>query len=198
MEFVLGRLKTVETALDRYDYLQCSLWSCNVATSPDYRSAFIGYYRMGRRRRTWYDRFFSILERDKRGGAPSFRAVLEEILRETGRLEASFSSKLVATIDDNLPVWDRHVLDNLGLKAPPSRLDSERRLQRCVELYSSIRSWSSRAIRQDGFGAWRSRFDCQFPRFRHFTDIKKLDLFLWQSRRADETSRRASRAGSQT
>ena len=186
MESVLGRLKKVEKALGKYDYLQRSLRACDVATSPEYRSAFIGYYRMGLKSRTWYDLFFSILGREKSGDTVSFGAVLEEILRKTGRLEASFSSKLVATIDANLPVWDRYVLHNLGLKAPSPSHDTEHRLHSCIELYSSIQSWSSRAIQPDGFGEWRSRFDCRFPQFRHFTDIKKLDLLLWQSRQADD------------
>lgn len=198
MVVVLDRLKSVETALLTYDYLQRSLRACDVATSSEYRRAFNGYCRMRQRPQTWYDRFFSILERDKRSNAVAFRSVLEEILRETGRLEASFGSKLVATIDANLPVWDQHVLGNLGLKAPSWSRDTERRLQRCVELYSSIWSWSSRAIQLDGFGEWRSRFDCRFPRFRHFTDIKKLDLLLWQARQADDAGRRALRAASRT
>ena len=182
MELVLDRLKRVESVLGKYDYVQRSLHACKVVTNTAYRSAFIGYYRMGFRSPRWYDMFFSILEREKRGDKVSFRTVLLEILRETGRLEASFSSKLVATISDNCPVWDRYVLDNLGLRAPFWSPDSERRLQRCVELYSNIQSWSSRVIQQDGFWEWRSRFDRLFPHFWHFSDIKKLDLLLWQSR----------------
>ena len=126
--------------------------------------------------------FFSILEREKRRDQVSFRAVLQEILRETGRLEASFSSKLVATISDNCPVWDRYVLESHDLRAPTWSRDYERRLQRFVDLYLSIQSWSSRVIQEDGFFEWRSRFDRLFPQFRHFSDIKKLDLLQWQSR----------------
>ena len=106
MVVVLDRLKSVETALVTYDYLQRSLRACDVATSSEYQRAFNGYYRMRQRPQTWCDLFFSILEREKRSNAVAFRWVLEEIFRESGRLEASFSSKLVATIDANSPVWD--------------------------------------------------------------------------------------------
>ena len=179
---VLDRLTKVETALGQYDYLQRSLSACDVVTNREYRTAFNRYYRMRQRRPRWYEVFFSILEREKRSDAVSFRIVLEEILRKTGRLEASFGSKLIATINANLPVWDQHVLDNLGLKAPSWSRDTEWRLNCCVELYSSIQAWSSRVIQHDGFWEWRRRFDGAFPQFRHFMDIKKLDLFLWQSR----------------
>ena len=29
---------------------------------------------------------------------------------------------------------------------------------------------------------FQKAFNSAFPSFRHFTDVKKLDLFLWQSR----------------
>lgn len=178
---VLDRLKSVEVALEKYSYLQRSLQACDVVQDRNFRTAFNGYYRVRQKRADWYDMFFSILEREKRSDTISFRIVLQEILGETGRVESSFSSKLVATIDANLPVWDQHVLDNLGLKAPAGG-DPQRRLCGCVELYSKIQTWSSQVIQQDCFGKWKRRFDGAFPRFRHFTDAKKLDLFLWQSR----------------
>lgn len=48
----------------------------------------------------------------------SFEEVLQYLYSDLGRVEPSFSSKLVATIDDSKPVWDVHVLNNLGLKQP--------------------------------------------------------------------------------
>ena len=90
MAVVLDRLKRVEAALVTYDDLQRSLWACDVATSSEYQRAFNGYYRMRQRPQTWYDLFFSILEREKRRSAVAFGPVLEEILRKTGRVEASF------------------------------------------------------------------------------------------------------------
>ena len=182
MRLVLDRLITVEKALCTYDYLQRSLSACDVVASREYRTAFNGFYRMRQRPPRWYEVFFSILQREKRNGAVSFGLVLKEIFDETGRIEASFCSKLVATINPNLPVWDRHVLGNLGLKRPPSSQDSTYRLRRCIEVYTRINTWSSNVILREDFGKWRSLFDDSCPQFRYFTDIKKLDLFLWQSR----------------
>ena len=118
-----------------------------------------------------------------RPSAVSICDVLEEIHRETRWVEPSFSSKLAATVDENLPVWDKHVLHNLGLKPPYPGMAPGPKLDGCVELCSRIRSWTSNAIRQSDFAEWRRHFDSMFPSFRHFTDVKKLDLFLWQSGR---------------
>ena len=177
----IRNLEARRSGLARYDLLQRSLLKDDVTSNRDFQRAFKSFYRV-RRGEDWCKVFFCILEREKRNDGLSFREVVEDIHRETGRVEASFSSKLVATIDKGLPVWDKHVLDNLGLRPPYSGMDPRRRLDRCVELYSRIQSWASNEIRQSGFAEWQRRFDRAFPSFRHFTDVKKLDLFLWQSR----------------
>ena len=33
---------------------------------------------------------------------------------ETGNIEASFSSKMIATIDSDKPIWDQYVLQNMS------------------------------------------------------------------------------------
>ena len=181
MSHAIENLRKRRIGLERYDRLQRSLLTVDVSSDRNTQNDFKSFYRVIRGK-DWCESFFSILERDKSNPAPSFREALAEIHGKTGRVEASFSSKLVATIDANRPVWDRHVLDNLGLKPPYSSMDTRRRLDRCSELYSEIRTWTSTAIRQDSFKEWRRCFDDAFPPFKHFTDIKKFDLLLWQSR----------------
>ncbi len=188
MSRAIGRLgaRRNRNGLERYCQLQESLSRVDVRSDGDYQRAFKSFYRV-RRGRGLCEPFFSILEREKNNPAPSFGKVLAEIHGRTGRVEASFSSKLVATIDADLPVWDRHVLDNLGLRPPYSIRDIRRRLDRCGKLYSEIRASASTAIRKGCFAEWRRRFDGAFPQFKHFTDIKKLDLFLWQYRPSERS-----------
>ncbi len=185
MRTVLDRLDKVKADINKYDYLQDSLLICKVNTDQKYQTAFRDFYTMNQARKSseWYDMFFSILQREKRNRAISFRSVLEEIFDKTGRVrvEASFCSKLIATINPDLPVWDKHVLANV-CQTRPSNKDPMDRLNRCVDVYSCIKTWSEQAIQEECFGKWRRLFDDSFPQFQHFTDIKKLDLFLWQYR----------------
>ena len=46
MDVVLDRLKRVEKALEKYDYLQRSLRACDVVAERKFRTAFNGYYRV--------------------------------------------------------------------------------------------------------------------------------------------------------
>ena len=178
---VLCRLRNNKGRLEDYNYLQQSLLKTNVADDRSYQRKFKSFYRV-RRNDVWCAIFFQILEREKRNKTVSFSNVLNEIYREARhndrqQVEMSFASKLVATINPELPVLDKYVFENLGLKT-----SSNRKLNRVVEIYSEVQTLTSRKIQSNGFETWRNRFDETFPQFTHFTDVKKLDLFLWQKR----------------
>jgi hypothetical protein len=69
-------------------------------------------------------------------------------LGKYGKLEASFASKLLATIDPNLPVWDKHVLRNTGLKAPSRQGSWETRIEQAESAhYHVVRGLCSRRRR---------------------------------------------------
>ena len=54
-------------------------------------------------------------------------------------IEASFSSKMLATIDPSKPIWDQYVLKNLGLQLKGK--DAESKLKNAIDLYSKIEDW---------------------------------------------------------
>ncbi len=186
MSLAVDRLARIKARLERYDQLQRSLAATDVAVDGEYQRTFRGFYRM-RRGGEWCKIFFSLLQRRKTRKTFSFGEALDEIQRGTGRFEASFSSKLIATINPDAAVWDREVLRKLNLKKPNRGRDPSKYRRRIVDLYSSIQALTSEEVRGEGFRTWKRRFDAEFPAFTHFTDMKKLDLFLWQYRR-DETA----------
>jgi len=180
IDTILSRI--TESHLSRYDYLQRSLLITNVASDGTYQSRFNGYYRMRQRSRDWYDFYFSILEREKRNSEISFREVLEEVYRAKRRVEPSFSSKLVATIRPELPVYDRYVQGNLSLAIPRQNEPAETRMRKFADIYSRLEVHMTRLVQTDAFRELKRRFDEKFSAYSHFTNVKKLDLLLWQYR----------------
>ena len=189
MKIALNHLKKGEANLNKYHYLQASLLICDVEKDLNFQTVFRDFYKMNlaRKSQEWYKMFFSTLQLEKHNSAISFCSVLEKVFEwakkfeKTIRVESSFCSKLVATINPNLPVWDQKVLANLDLTSPSDQ-DSEKRLRHCIKVYSCLKTWSEKAIQEDCFEEWKKRFDGSFPQFQCFTDMKKLDLFLWQLR----------------
>lgn len=171
-------LPLVAKGLAQYWRLQSALPVTNVAHDRDFQRAFNAFYRV-RRDARWQSTFYRILEQSK-GKGPSFAEVLRALLAATGRVEASFASKLVASVDPATPVIDAFVLKNLGLRLPrPGPI--EIRLARIVELHDRIRWIFSDYLGSDMGRHLVARFEKSYPD-RHVTQVKMLDLVLWQAR----------------
>ena len=108
---------------------------------------------------------------------------LEKYLNTSGvrlnRLEASFSSKLVATVNPDLPVWDAEVLRNLQIKKPLST--DKNRLKKTIEIYDEIIVWYANYLKNEKGQIQLAEFNNKFPN-SGISDLKKIDLILWQTR----------------
>lgn len=170
-------LPRVARGLEQYLWLQDHRDSGDILTDPVYRKRFNGFYRV-RRATEWQDMFYRLLQR-KRAQPVTFGQVLRALHRATGRHEASFASKLVATIRPEMPVIDSVVLKNLGLSLP--RYNAPNRLARLDRLHKTIAS-SFRAFLRTERGRYLvKRFREEYPHAR-ISKVKMVDLVLWQTR----------------
>ncbi len=86
---------------------------------------------------------------------------------------------MVATINPNFPVWDEHVLNNLGLKKPAD--GTKNRIEKNIELYNSIVKWYVDFLPTYDAKRMIKLFDARY-KTANITDTKKIDLILWQMR----------------
>ena len=82
-----------------------------------------------------------------------------------------------------MPVWDKEVLKNLGLK-PPLYSDKNR-LNKTKRLYVSIVDWYKSYLNTEKSKEAISEFDKKFPS-SGIPNTKKIDLILWQTRENKE------------
>jgi len=176
---IFDALKRRHADLDRYAYTIRSLRTLNVAQNQEYQRTFNGLY-MVRRNASWRSKFYGLLETCKTDSEPKFVMVLDKLFKETGRIEASFASKLIATINPDLPVYDSIVRINLGLPQRSGR--GSDRIELLSTDYANIQAHSSELTRNLKFQELRTAFDKQFPEFMDFSDAKVLDLMIWQVR----------------
>src|SRR5262245_53339545 len=101
-------LPRIAPGLQKYCWLQEQLLKRDVSSDPEYQRRFVGFYRV-RRELAWRESFFELLESRKTQGL-QFSEGLRRLADATGRIEASFASKLVASIDPDQPVIDSVVL----------------------------------------------------------------------------------------
>lgn len=147
-------------------------------SDPHFQRLFNGYYRI-RRNEEWRMHYYSLFASAKKDDV-TFEHIIRELYRRTGNVEASFSSKMLATIDASKPVWDKYVLQNLGLeltgKTPNEKLDN------AVALYRQIERWYSEYL-----GTFEARdsidtFNRMLPDYKWVSDVKKIDCLLWSMR----------------
>lgn len=170
-------LPRVEAGLAKYRWLQNQLSVRDVSSDREYQKRFAGFYRV-RRNATWRASFFETLELAKRRPL-----VFEEALRAlhvaTGRVEASFASKLVATVDPLQPVIDSVVLRNLGLKLPAAGAPD--RLRAIANLHTQLSDLFASFLASEPGRALVTQFRRAYPD-AGISEIKMLDLVLWQTR----------------
>ncbi|MBR3136299.1 MAG: hypothetical protein IKF10_04655 [Lachnospiraceae bacterium] len=146
--------------------------------SPEFRRAFNGYYRI-RRNEEWRQHYYDLFVKAKTEHY-SFEQIITELYRITGNVEASFSSKMLATIDASKPIWDQYVLQNLGLELMGKT--QEEKLQNAVILYDQIVNWYTDYLTTDEARESIMEFDRLLPEYAWVSDTKKIDCLLWSKR----------------
>ena len=185
---ITAALPRVAEGLRKYQALQRLSRRPRFYADPAFQRAFNHFYRV-RRGKRWREEYFRLLGQAARRSI-SFRSVLARLAKSTGRYEASFASKLVATVDPSQPVIDSIVLRNLRLCLPKSR--APRRLD-AIEVIHTRLHVRYREFLQTAQGRYLIKsFRRMYPDAR-ITAVKMLDFVLWQTR--SPTARAVSASG---
>ena len=159
--------------LDRYEEIMQA-----DPQSSDFQRIFNGYYRI-RRNEEWRQHYYALFCK-ARDEHYSFGQIITELYQNTGNIEASFSSKMLATIDASKPIWDQYVLQNLGLVLTGKT--KEEKLQNAVRLYDSIVAWYEEYLKTDEANENIKAFDRLLPYYAWISNTKKIDCLLWSKR----------------
>ena len=171
-------IDNISIALSKYNYIKDRLNQTNVSLDTAFQKKYNGFYRMRQRPPEYYAIYFNFMEKQK-----TKEVIFEEILRyfhtSFGRIEASFSSKLMATINPDKPVWDEFVLKNLGITKPATY--SKNRIEKTVDVYKRIEHFYDEFLQTMECQELVAKFDIHFLNTK-ITKTKMVDLLLWQTR----------------
>lgn len=179
-------LPKVKKGLEKYVWLQTKLDSSSIHKDRLYQTKFNYFYRITPfRNQKWQKEFYELLETSKRNKNIVFVDILNTLYKKTGRIEASFASKLIATINPRLPVIDSVVLGNLRkqgnivMRLPYSSDDN--RIHKIKQLHNKLNQLFVEFLRTKNGKYLVKRFTKEYPNV-NITKIKMLDLILWQTR----------------
>lgn len=178
LEKALEELKKRKKDILRYTEIMQLVHRVDVSQDQDFQRKYNAFYRV-RRDASWRQVYFRLMEDNKykTGVEPSFGEIQLRLFLETGQVESSFASKMLATLNPQMPIWDSRVLHNLQLKLKGKT--PEQRLSSAVVLYDRICEWYEAFLQTDKAREILKTFDEALPECKTFSDVKKLDFVLW-------------------
>ena len=145
----------------------------------DFQRLYNRFYRV-RRNAEWQAVYYEIMQREKTSAVLSFEDILREMHERTGNVEASFTSKMIATLDPGRPIWDSIVLERLGLKLKGTTVQAK--LVNAIGVYESIVGWYADYLAAEDAARNIALFDELLPDYAWLTPVKKVDFLLWSGR----------------
>ena len=142
----------------------------------EFQRKYDAFYRV-RRNEMWRTEYFRLMSVFMKRQEPSFGEILLRLQQSTGQIEASFASKMLATINADMPIWDKNVLAALKLRLTGKT--PELKMSNAVVLYDKICQWYKTFLQTDHAEEMIRRFDQEFPAYRSLSAKKKIDFVLW-------------------
>jgi len=200
-------IKNAKDGIDTYNNIMEQFSSTDVSKDNSFKETYKIFYGMHRFcSDEFIDVYFNYLQKNKNSNPkPTFTDTLKYFYetgkrRKNGKLvyEFSFVSKLLATLDPDLPVWDQNVLSKFGKKNPVNYLPKAkrknetteernkreekaktRRIEKAEKLYNELVEWYNKHLSSKDGNKWKNFFDEEYPN-SNITSTKKIDFILWQ------------------
>ena len=163
---------------NKYRQIMERVRNTDVSSDKDFQRTFNSYYRIPRNEE-WQTIYYDLFETMK-DSRPSFEQIIRTLYKNTGNIEASFSSKMLATINSDMPIWDRYVVYNLCLKVKGKT--KEEQLSCTVDLYDQMVRWYRTFLDTPNGKECIEEFDRILPEYKWMSSVKKIDFYLWSIR----------------
>ncbi len=172
-------LPRIKKGLEQYLWIQKEVELRDVSEDEEFQRRFNYFYKIiPHRNKVWQNEFYNLLENSKNTEI-TFETLLSNLFNKTGKIEASFVSKLMATLNPELPVIDSVVLKNLGLRLPYSYVKNRELL--INEIHLKLVDEFANFLKTENGVYLKEQFNLAYPEVG-ITKIKMLDLVLWQTR----------------
>lgn len=164
--------------LKKYEFIMRRFRQVDVHTDVDFQTTFNAFYIV-RRDADWRNKYYELFEQGKNNPL-TFKGIIEAMYEASGNVEASFSSKMYATLYPDRPLWDQYILKNIGMKLEGK--SQQDKLRNAIILYEEIEEWYSRYLMTDNAMECIDTFNQLLPSYSWISNIKKIDFLLWSIR----------------
>ena len=103
-----------------------------------------------------------------------FAELLDAMHKKTGYFEASYVSKMLATVDCNIPIYDKNVLNFLGISVPEKKT-----IENLTAVYKQIIKKNSDYADSKKGKEYIEWFDHDLSDYKCISSTKKVDFLFW-------------------
>ena len=172
-------LKKRDADIKSYVSIMGQVRRCDVSADAGFQRQFNRFYRV-RRGADWRAAYYGLFERCKGADGLTFEEILRTVYDETGMIEASYSSKLLASLCPDVPILDSVVLARLGLRITGTT--KQEKLESAIMVYDAISCWYRYFQMTEQSKEFVQCFDDAFPEYVGISAVKKIDFLLWAYR----------------
>ncbi len=153
----------------------------------EFQRVYTGYYFPAQVSAEFKTIYYSYMQ-SHRDNVPSFNDAINDLYQETGRVDYSFTSKMLHTLDDRNPILDQHVMRLLGFPLQTSG-KSAARIQYYTNVFNQVFSEYQQVALDLVNGSNREicnairQFDEKFANYRNISTAKKIDCLIFRLRK---------------
>ncbi len=170
-------------SLNNYYYIINNIDKCN---TTEFQKKFNAFYKI-RRGESWRKKYYNFFYKNKDRKNITFEEILKYLYEETGNIEASFASKMLSTINPNMPIWDQYVLKNLlNIK----EVKGKNRLDKTICVYNQIVEEVNNKLKEKEVkNTIKEIRKIIGKEYKDISDTKILDYILWSIRNEEKEER---------
>ena len=146
----------------------------------EFQKLFNGFYRV-RRGADWQETCYRILEMHRTDPSVTFPQLLNELTYHTGKVDFSFATKMLHTIEPNMPIYDSIIATNLALWNNHDGSVNQK-MRRAIVIYDQLQQAYQQLQTMPDMLQCVDEFDRRFPDFSNITTLKKIDFLIWSNR----------------
>lgn len=176
----------IRSGMDRYCKIMSLFKGGAGCKDASFQRLYTGFYRL-RRSASWLKSYYDLMSDFSHRKEKNFGKILKAVdLIPGSGIELSFSSKMFATMDATMPIWDSQVKNALGLANIPVHGSKDCREAYAIDLYAKLRAEFARLLAAKDVKREIAAFNSLLPDYASaLTDEKKLDYLLWSAGRRD-------------
>lgn len=162
--------------LPKYEFiLDCAKNGKIRILDEEFQRSFNGYYKIRRDsewRKVFYQLFADIVTIEDKNNI-KFDDILRKLYRKLNKIEFSFASKMLATVNPNKPIWDSQVRDFLGIKTNINSVEI------AISVYNELEKAYGDYLKTQNARDNIKLFKNTIPEYDWISDTKIIDFMIW-------------------